>query len=217
MSQTKDALNLLSDGRARNSRFFKDHGIQPTTVSRLIKSGKIHCPMKGVHILASSVVDETAAIIAGLSLKYVGSLACLYTAARHHDLIDDMSAPWSVAIRHKAPINSDIPLKASRWQNEDLYALGVDIVSLHGMDAAVTSPARTVADLLRPRNTVPSEVSYGAFAKFLSSGGEPEEIARISRQLGYETDLKSVVPLVRRMIEVGAISSEDEDELDFRF
>lgn len=217
MNQKKDALDLLSDGNVRNSRFFKDRGIQPATVSRLVKSGEIYSPMKGVHVLASSVIDEIDVIIAGLSLKYDNSLACLYTAARYHDLTDDMSAPWSVAVRHKAPIKSDMSLKVSRWQNDDLYALGVETLLLHGVEASITSSERTVADLLRPRNAIPTEVSYGAFAKFLSSGGEPEEISKISRKLGYETNLESIVPLVRRMIDVGAISSDDEEELDFRF
>lgn len=217
MGQTKKVLDLLEGGNALRSFDFKAAGIDLQTVSRLVRAGRVSSPLKGVYLSIDNTATEIEQIAAAVSLKYERSLCCLFTAARYHELTDDMSAPWGVAVRHNGPLGADNSIRIYRWQKDDAFALGVETHEMCGVDVKITSKARTVADMLRPRNATPSEHSLGAFAQFISSGGQPEEVSQLSAKLGYETKFDDIVPLVRRMMDVGAISEDPGDDFNFSF
>lgn len=218
MSRIAEALEIMSDGSPHRSSDLRSHGISSAAISKMLDSGRISSPVKGVFLSSGVEASETEVMISALAIKYDHSVSCLYSAARYHDLTDDMHAPWCLSLRHTGPLKTGSEIRVSRWQKEEAYALGVEDVSILGVEVRITNPARTVADMLRSRNMVPAEHSYGALAQFIRTGGNPEDVARLSRSLGYGLDFDAIVPAVRRLIDVGAIRQDPEEEvLDFKF
>lgn len=125
-----------------------------------------------------------------LSRDHLGSVAaacarlphgtvCLLSAAHLHRLVTAVpSTVWlAIAPGMSAPSGEDPPVRILRWSFPGALDAGVLRVSRLGVGTRITSPGRTVIDLLRLANHVGGEeTGFVAGRRYLARGGEISEL-----------------------------------------
>lgn len=207
MGHRETVLGLIADGRIVRSRDLRASGVPSSTLFRMAASGEIEAVGRGLYRSPLTGGDLTSVSIAGFAVRYPGSLCCLMSAARYHGLTDDMHANWTIALPSRSAYRLPDGLRLYRWLAPAAYEVGVDTVTLDGVEVRITDPARTVADMIRSRNGQSSEQALGAYAAYLAGGGEPEEVSRRARSLGFEAEVARLTPFARRMLDTGAFAS----------
>lgn len=206
MKHREKILQLLEDGRLIRAAEIRNLGIPTIVLTRMVKNGELECVERGVYRSAQLAGDETALRIAEIASRYPRALLCLISAARHHGLTDDLHSEWSIAIPTLSNLQIIPGVRLHRWLSPLAYETGVETIRIAGVEVRMTTPARTVADMIRRRNGQASEHVIGAFAAFLASGGEPEAVATHARELGFEREVAGIMPFARRLLDAGAFA-----------
>jgi hypothetical protein len=156
---------ILERGGMARQRDIVAAEINPNTLAQMVSNGILEVPTRGVYRIASDVFDpwsDTQAIM----LRTDGVL-CMRSAAEFHGLTDQTHRDiWLAIPRHKAHDKADdLPVRFMKWGWErfpyPFEGMGVDavqqeydrefpvIATVGGAKLRVTSPERTVLDLLR--------------------------------------------------------------------
>jgi hypothetical protein len=120
---------------------------------------------------------------------------CLVTAACLHGLTSEVPPEiWmAVPAGRRAPRRADLPpLRAFRWRGP-LLEVGVGEAAACGVRVAATGPARTVADLLRPRNGIPFALAAECLARYAEAGGDLAEVLAAAEALGFGDQVSPAV------------------------
>jgi len=206
MGHRETVLGMIADGRLIRARDLREARIPTVVLSRMVAAGELELAERGVYRSPTAAGDETSMRIAEISARYPGCLVCLVSAARYHRLTDDLHSDWTIAMPTKAGYHVPDGIRMHRWLSPAAHETGVDTVAIGGVEVRITDPARTVADMIRSRNGQPSEQALGAYAAFLAAGGEPEEVSRHARRLGFEAEVSPLTPLARSILTAGAFS-----------
>lgn len=206
MGHRETVLEMIADGRIVRAKDLRAAGIPSSTLFRMAAVGELETIGRGLYRSPEAGGDLTALSIAGFAARYPGSLCCLMSAARFHRLTDDMHSDWTVAMPTRSAYHLPEGLRLFRWLSPEAYEVGVETVTIEGTPVRMTDPARTVADMVRGRNGQSSEHALGAYAAYLAAGGEPEEVARRARALGFEAEVSKLTPFARRMLDGGAFA-----------
>jgi len=179
-------------------------GIPTIVLTRMVANGELEIAERGVYRKPGLGGDETALRIAEIASRHPKALLCLMSAARYHRLTDDLYSEWSIAMPTRSDLQIMNGVRLYRWMSPESYDQGVEAIEIAGVAVKMTNPARTVADMIRARNGQASEHALGAYAAFLASGGEPEEVSEHARALGFENQVSKITPYARRMLDHGA-------------
>ncbi|MCS4089796.1 type IV toxin-antitoxin system AbiEi family antitoxin domain-containing protein [Rhizobium sp. BK176] len=153
MSQSELALSILEEARGAVSlSVFKDAGIYPQTLSRLVEAGRIERPAAGHYALAGRIdildVDWVA-----FALQVPDGVIGLLTAAVHHDMTQEhpprlqgfVQRTRAGSLTLGGDSGAAVDVVTSR--NPLYLTEGVVTVEKSGTPVQVTSKERTLVDL----------------------------------------------------------------------
>lgn len=156
------ALKIALKQGVLRPRDLERHGIPSFYASTLFRAGQLRRVGRGLYMHPDADVSEnhTLALVAK---RVPGSVVCLLSALRFHELTTQLpSATW-IAIPAKArrPAMNGVPIRVVRFSDKTLRE-GVNEYLLDGVKVRVTDPARTVVDCFKYRNKIGRDVAIEA-------------------------------------------------------
>jgi hypothetical protein len=177
MSGLSELPPTFTTGQARAA------GVQSRDLYRARDDGMVIELSRGVFRRADAPAPRYADLLA-LAHRAPRAVVCLLSAARLHDLTDELPAAVQIAVPRNtwAPSISFPPVEVFRW-DPDTFETGVEqVVVADGEFARVYSPPRTVVDLMRLRSRIGEPVAHIALQRFVNTYpsrlGELSQIAR---------------------------------------
>ncbi len=149
------------------SRDLEALGLSFRELRRLLEDKSVERVAKGLYRPKSAEPTEHYTL-AAVCARVPQAIVCLLSALRVHDLGTQLPREVWIAIPHKAraPRLPEFPIRVVRFSGPSLR-YGIQKVSLEGVPARVTSPARTVVDCFRFRRLVGRSVAQEALREAL--------------------------------------------------
>lgn len=143
---------LKERGMARLSELTKA-GITATTIARMKEKGLILQLSRGLYQPADSDLQANHALAEASKIAPRG-VVCLVSALAFHELTDVMPPRVWMAIgsRDRKPAAAKPPLEFVRFSEKVLHS-GIEAHSIEGVRVNIYSPAKTVVDLFRYRQS----------------------------------------------------------------
>ena len=210
MNQRETLLGILGDGRVLRWRDLPSVSGAPLSrrsLRELIADGTV-VPEAGGYRLAA-VSDTTTERFTELAVRHPGGVLCLYTAMRFADhldpsssLTDETGTTDTVALPRSRNGRTIPGARVVRWQDPRMFEIGVIETTLGGNRILHTSPARTVADLFRPKHGIPAGDAISALGNLAKSGGEDavRDAMAHARELGWGSGMRAAVLATREML-----------------
>jgi predicted transcriptional regulator of viral defense system len=159
-----------TDARERmNERRFRE----------LLAMGLIMRLNRGLYRKSDTIGDDDLIEIA---TRRPEATLCLRSALARHDLIDDIPFEIDIALpRGTKPTQTRAP---TRWHHFDARAfnIGRDVLDLDGgITIGLYSAERSILDAYRLRHLEGPELANEALRRWLSKGGQPSTLLRMSR------------------------------------
>lgn len=150
--QEKAILVLRRDGIAR-LRDLAAEGITATTISRMQRAGEIVRIGRGLYQLPDAGADANHDL-AVVAKAVPSGVICLVSALAFHDLTDTIPSRVWVAIgtKDRKPKLAHPPIEVVRFSEKGIRS-GVEEHEIEGVGVPITSPAKTVIDLFRYRQS----------------------------------------------------------------
>jgi predicted transcriptional regulator of viral defense system len=171
-------------------RDFEKAGYAKASVLRLHKAGQLERIGRGLYALPEREVGESEALVQ-VAKRVPEGVVCLLTALRFHDLTDQNPSKVWLAIDRKArhPRLDWPPLEVVWWSRE-ILSFGVTKKSIGGVRLHITSPAKTVADCLKYRNKIGSDVAVQALREYRRSRRSIDDLFEAARLCRVERTLR---------------------------
>jgi predicted transcriptional regulator of viral defense system len=177
---------LIASGRIWRMSALLDEGITAATVRRALTAGMVEQVSRGTYRLAGAPREDGMNLAEALA-RIPRGLVCLLSAAQVHNLGDELSRQVWVAIPNSdhTPKLDWPPVKVIRWTNPHAFSVGVEAREICGVEVRITSPARTVVDMLRMTRAVGEEVALKCLGDALqTSVTSLPELTLIAAELG---------------------------------
>lgn len=164
------ARKLLRRAGTARSRELVAAGVSRSQLSRLVAAGGLTRVARGLYALPDYRGSEEGTL-AAVAKRTPGTLFCLLTALRIHELTTQAPFEVWIAIGNKdRPPRLDYPpLRAVRFSPEALAA-GVETHRVDGATLRVTNVAKTVADCFKFRNKIGLDVALEALREARRAG-----------------------------------------------
>lgn len=208
-------LDLMAGGASLRPRDLARHGIQRSALQRLRDAGRIEPCGGGYRLVEAAPVRCERA--AELSVAHPDGVLCFGTALRLHSRLAG-TGPLA-ELSDEITTRDTVALPRGRWQGERVHGarivtwsdpkffeVGVETYDVGGVLVRATTPARTVADALRPvRNpdaqAVTDAEAFRALSALLAHEGDRAalEISRIARELGWGRRISAVLTAAKEM------------------
>lgn len=156
------AVELIRKRRMVRSRDLVRSGVTRATLRRLLHEERIERLDRGIYGLPGADLGEKQTLLEA-SLRVPSGVVCLLSALQFHELTTQNPPEVWIAIGHKArpPATKRIPLRIVRLSGS-AFTSGVVEHRIHGIPVRVYSPAKTVADCFKFRNTIGLDVAIEA-------------------------------------------------------
>lgn len=186
MSRAVDILS--SAGGMVHASTLRRAGVHNVTLTRLLASGKIERPSRGVYRLveASSPPSQWESFAAA-ALRFPSAVVFHLSAAVYHGLtMENPTVVWLLvpATEVHGRVAGYVFVRSRR---EALFVDGVEAHRIDGVPVRITSPARTVVDLFRHALDRPAigtiDDGVKALAKFVEDGGTAAEISGLAHRM----------------------------------
>jgi hypothetical protein len=176
----------------------RDEGVQFRDLQRALDEGSVarpvfhrrHGPVHGIFVSKRLNTDPERGLIVASVLT--GGVIGRHSAGYHYGLTTDIPPRTEVHVRESfSRVPQQMPMLTMRSRNEDMRRLGVDWLDTEfGVQIPITTPARTVVDILHAGRSNDRDHEHGtdAIEAFLSSGGEPGEITNLASALRLDPD-----------------------------
>ena len=201
-SQAERIKKLLAGGRVRSASEITAAGVNPASLARAVADGSAISYARGIYISGTEEFPDGVGY-AAVSLINPGGVVCLSSAASIHRLSDEM--PWQIwyavdrnKVKKAATGSRRDPVRTLFWQ-EPMMRIGVDTMTFGGVPVRVTSPARTVVDMLRYRGKFGDEPAMKAMKDFITAGGDPHQMMEIAREIGCYRQVEPFTRLAEEM------------------
>jgi predicted transcriptional regulator of viral defense system len=136
-------------------------GIAPVQLTRLCRAGKLQRISRGVYALPDQSISEHHSL-AVVAKQIPHAVICLLSALRFHDLTTQAPYEVWIAIDRKARKPKLASLtRVFRFSGKALEE-GVERHQIEGVEVAVYSAAKTVADCFKYRNKIGIDVAIEA-------------------------------------------------------
>lgn len=183
---------LARKGLVRLSEFVAA-GITTATISRMEKRGEVVRLGRGVYQLPDQAVDANHDLAVAAKLVPSG-IVCLVSALAFHELTDTIPAHVWMAIgpKDRKPAVTYPAMQFVRFA-PDMPGVDVERHAIDGIAVPITTPARTVVDLFRYRESQGRRFRNSPGLSLALEGlrevlrqrrATPAEIALISERLG---------------------------------
>jgi predicted transcriptional regulator of viral defense system len=171
-------------------REFEQAGFAKARVLRLHKAGELERVGRGLYALPGREVNELEAMVQ-VAKRVPEGVVCLLTALRFHSLTDQNPSKVWLAIDRKArhPRLDWPPLEIVWWSHKVLL-FGVTKKIVGGVALRVTSPAKTVADCLKYRNKIGTDVAVQALRDYRRSRRSIDDLFEAARFCRVEHTLR---------------------------
>jgi predicted transcriptional regulator of viral defense system len=158
------------------------HGIPRWRLYQLVGEGEVVRQARGIYVAADHVYTADHTLVQ-VAKRVPGSVICLLTALRFHDLTTQLPAEVWIALPEKArKPRLDYPrLRVTRFSGMALTE-GIETHRIEGVDVRTYSAAKTVADCFKYRNKVGIDVAVEALRDFSRRHrGGATDLARFAR------------------------------------
>lgn len=191
--QQDKAISLLKQrGMARLSELARA-GITGATISRMKERGLILQLSRGLYQLPDAALDANHAL-AEAAKRVPKGIVCLVSALAFHGLTDTIPARVWMAIgpKDRRPRTEEPPLQIVRF-GEKALRTGIQEHLIEGVTVRIYSPAKTVVDLFRYRQTAGKRYKKSPGLNIALEGlrevlrqrkATPAEIARYANEAG---------------------------------
>jgi len=152
-SRQDDALSLLKLRGMVRLLEFKEAGIAASTISRMKEKGLIRQLGRGLYQLSDASIDSNHSLAEAAKLVPKGVI-CLVSALAYHELTDTLpSRIWmAIGAKDRRPRVKTLPIQFVRFGPKVLNT-GVKEYLIEGVPVRITTPAKTVVDLFRYRQS----------------------------------------------------------------
>jgi predicted transcriptional regulator of viral defense system len=160
-------------------------GITFYMLQRLVERGEVEKVARGLYRLTEVEPSENYSLAAVCSLV-PGAIVCLLSALQYHGIGTRLSREVWIAIPNKArtPRMSEFPIRVVRFSGA-CETYGVVSITMEGVPARITTPARTVVDCFRFRRLVGKETALEALRESLRERkASVDEIMRAAEVCG---------------------------------
>jgi predicted transcriptional regulator of viral defense system len=196
-TQKERALGLLRTKGMLRLKDFIAKDIEPETLARLVRSGQVVRPARGLYQLSDAPVDASHVLAEAAALVPKG-IVCLISALQFHGLTLQMrSAVW-MAIERTAwkPTISYPPVRFVRFSGWAMTE-GVERYRVHSRKLPVTNPARTIVDCFRYRNKIGIDVAMEGLREGIRKRKcTPDELWRYAKKARSWTIMRPYVETV---------------------
>lgn len=160
-SKLEEYTNRLEDERFYDVTELEELGLNKTVLRRMFDKGFVDNPARGVYVKSGyepHLLDEHLVV----SKRSPNVVFNLYSAARIHDITQaEPNALWiGLPPNDKNPPNMGgefyLNIRALRWNRSLDVDVGIETISLRGVDLKLTNPERTVVDMWRYSSHNPS-------------------------------------------------------------
>ncbi|MET0791635.1 MAG: type IV toxin-antitoxin system AbiEi family antitoxin domain-containing protein [Polyangiaceae bacterium] len=185
-----DPIKLVRAAGVLRLREFAEAGVPKAAVLRLADAGKLERIGRGLYALPGREVDESEALVQ-VAKRVPEGVVCLLTALSFHNLTDQNPSQVWLAIDRKArrPRLDWPPLEVVWWSHEVL-SFGVMTKTIGGVVLRVTSPAKTVADCLKYRHKLGTDVAVQALRDYRRGRRSIDELFVAARFCRVERTLR---------------------------
>ncbi|HKO51388.1 MAG TPA: type IV toxin-antitoxin system AbiEi family antitoxin domain-containing protein [Polyangiaceae bacterium] len=185
-----DPIKLLRAAGVLRLRDFAEAGVAKAAVLRLADAGKLERIGRGLYALPGREVGESEALVQ-VAKRVPEGVVCLLTALSFHNLTDQNPSQVWLAIDRKArrPRLDWPPLEVVWWSHEVL-SFGVMTKTIGGVVLRVTSPAKTVADCLKYRHKLGTDVAVQALRDYRRGRRSIDELFAAARFCRVERTLR---------------------------
>lgn len=213
-TSAQDALNALAEmGRPMTGVEFATKGVNRMVLKRLVDAGVLERVARGVFKAAQQKDEDPRAVWAWASLRNPSIVFCLESAAAFHQMTQGMASKLNIAVPEglkggSPELTSNVDVRYFSWP-EPFMEIGVDVISVEGVDVKVTSPERTVVDMFRYSNLAPASVRTQRFieteafhdtlVRFLErepAGEGMKKLRKVAKPLGLWDRMKPQIELV---------------------
>lgn len=203
MKEPDKLRSLIASRHLFSTAELVSEGISRVTIGRLVENGELYQFTRGIYV-AMDAIDQENLSLAAIS-KLRNGVVCLTSAAAFHDLGDENPPEVWFAVDRTKVKNASIPSFEFGHQvifwSPDAFSIGIDRAVIAGQVVAVTTPARTIVDLLHYRNKLTEEVALRAFADFIKKDGDIQEVSDIATELGRLSSLAPYLNMAEELKE----------------
>jgi predicted transcriptional regulator of viral defense system len=191
-----DPAEFVRKAGVARLRDLQKAGYAKATVLRLHKTGELERIGRGLYALPEREVGESEALVQ-VAKRVPEGVVCLLTALRFHDLTDQNPSKVWLAIDRKArhPRLDWPPLEVVWWSRE-ILSFGVMKKSIGGVLLNITSPAKTVADCLKYRNKIGTDVAVQALREYRRSRRPIDDLFEAARFCRVERTLRGYLEVM---------------------
>jgi predicted transcriptional regulator of viral defense system len=161
-STTSHVLSLAKRKGMLRARDLNQHGIPREYLIRLLESGLLDRPSRGIYVLAGAKASEHQSL-AEACKRVPRGIVCLLSALQFHDLTTQSPFEvWlAIDVRSRRPKVDYPPLRIVRFSAEAMKS-GIETRVIQGVKMHVTNPSRTVVDCFVYRNKIGLDVALEA-------------------------------------------------------
>ncbi|MFZ0271207.1 MAG: type IV toxin-antitoxin system AbiEi family antitoxin domain-containing protein [Acidobacteriaceae bacterium] len=196
-TQKERALGLLRTKGMLRLKDFIAKDIEPETLARLVRSGQVVRPARGLYQLSDAPVDATHVLAEAAALVPKG-IVCLISALQFHGLTLQMpSAVWMAIERTAWKPTISYPsvrfVRFSGWAMTE----GVERYPVQSRKLPITNPARTIVDCFRYRNKIGIDVAMEGLREGIRKRKcTPDELWRYAKKARSWTIMRPYVESV---------------------
>ena len=197
VTQKERALGLLRTKGMLRLKDFIAKDIDPETLARLVRSGQVVRPARGLYQLSDAPVDATHVLAEAAALVPKG-IVCLISALQFHGLTLQMpSAVWMAIERTAWKPTISYPsvrfVRFSGWAMTE----GVERYPVQSRKLPITNPARTIVDCFRYRNKIGIDVAMEGLREGIRKRKcTPDELWRFAKKARTWTIMRPYVETV---------------------
>jgi predicted transcriptional regulator of viral defense system len=156
------ALTLASRQPLLRARDFAAAGVPRTTLTRLAAEGALQRTGRGLYAMPGGAISAHVSL-AETALAVPRAVIVLASALRFHDLTTQLPHQVWIMLPSKAWAPTAPPVRLRIFRSlPDLLMLGVELHRIDGVDVLITSPARTIVDCFKHRNSLGLDVAIEA-------------------------------------------------------
>lgn len=184
-TQRDKAVALLTQRTMMRAYELKAEGVTAATLARAVSDGEIIRAGRGLYQLPDGG-DSAHMALAEVSKRIPDGVICLVSALAYHDLTDQMPRQVWVAIGAKdwAP-RVDYPTVRIVRLREPYHGYGIERHTIAGVEVAIYSVAKSLADAFRNARLVDRSVAIESLRSAIEQRkATPAEIAQAAKACG---------------------------------
>jgi len=179
------ALALVRERGVFRLRDAMEHGIHPEVLRRMVVSGQLVRPARGIYAApARSPTEHTD--LAQAALRVPAGVICLLSALNYHHIGTQMPHEvWMMIDRRSRRPTIDSPPMRFILASGSPLTEGIDTVTIEGQKVKIFNPAKTVVDCFRYRRHIGLDVAIEALREAIRNRRcTPDAIARCAVSCG---------------------------------